>query len=130
MLTADHLPATAAELAEVIGLAALTALVECRGGTVLHVPQPHYLRDDHPLVLALGWNAARTLADHYQRERIDVPRCVEAVRAARDAEIHRLTEEGWSARQLALRYGLTERAIKYIRARVRDTAEPPQLTLV
>ncbi|WP_018169111.1 Mor transcription activator family protein [Thioalkalivibrio sp. ALMg9] len=125
----DCLPPQAAELADIIGLPALQALVDTAGGTTVHVPQPQYLRDDHRLVQALGWSAARQLAQHYQRERVVVPRCVDALRAARDEEVRALTEAGWSARHLALRYHLTERQIKNIRARSRHADPSAQQSL-
>ncbi len=49
-----------------------------------------------------------------------LPECVAAIdRHERNAAIVRLTAEGWSAHQLAARYGLTIRHIRRIRAAAR-----------
>jgi hypothetical protein len=111
------LPPRAAELAEVIGLAATLRLVEGWGGLRQYVPAPAHLHADHPLVRQLGREAARRLAEHYAREKIDVPRCLSALRAARDRRIVAEHEQGASGRELAMRYQLTERQIWTILAR-------------
>ncbi|MEX0732863.1 MAG: Mor transcription activator family protein [Aquisalimonadaceae bacterium] len=111
----EDLPARIAEIAEVVGMSAALELVQGWGGLRVYVPEQ--LQSDHPLARALGVSAARALAARYGREKIDVPRCVAAVRAARDECIRRDHAAGVSARQLAITYQLTERAIWKILAR-------------
>lgn len=124
-----HLPQSLAEVADVIGIAATLQLVEGWGGLRLYVPEAEHLSDEHPLVRWLGGERARQLCQVYAREKIDVARCTQAARAARDEAIYREhIEQGFSARSLAIQYGLTERQIWFILARHRDT-EPDNLDL-
>lgn len=106
------------EIAEVAGLQAALAVVERWGGIRLYVPEPDKLRDTHPMVEAVGADAAQAIAQRFQREEILVPRTPTLVRAARDRRIRAEhdPDAGVSASVLAQRWGLSLRMVRYILA--------------
>lgn len=105
----DYLPPSLRELVDVIGLTAAQKLVSEFGGLRLTVPVK--MPEDHPLAQLLGWDAARTLSHHYAHERLDVPKALSAIQAVRNLQMRKDHAAGVSARQLALREGLTERRV-------------------
>lgn len=108
----DYLPPQLREIAELIGLAAATELVSAYGGTRLYIPsQPG---PDHVFVRTFGAAAADRLARARGGTYIDVPRCVASVRAARDRAIVHDGMAGATQRELARRYGMTERNVRLI----------------
>ena len=106
---ADELPPMLADLATTIGTAATLKLLDRFGGTRLYVPGR--VGDEHPLVFAIGKEAADKLVAVYGRERIDVPRASEMWRASRDADIRDRYRAGETAAELARYYQVTERTI-------------------
>lgn len=123
----DLLPASFAEVAQVIGLRAALILVEHYGGTRLYIPQD--LLGGWTIIDLIGERAAQRLVARYRLDCIWVPRCVRAVRAARDAEIRARHAKGEKADALAREYGLTDRAVWYIVGRV-DSIDASQLPLI
>ncbi len=109
-MRANELPASLAEMAEIIGLEAVITLVELRGGITLCVPVR--AREDHWLVPHIGFDALQRLVDHYGGEEIEIPRCAAAVRAEMDAEILAKWRAGTSQSALARMYHITERAVR------------------
>lgn len=123
----DLLPASARELAEVIGLAATLTLIEHHGGTRLYVPKR--LTPDNDLIETIGASAAGDLVDTYAGDTIDVPRGLRAVRAALYRRIVADYTDGATAAELALRHAKTERWIYAIVARHRAEAAARQQDL-
>lgn len=117
----DYLPGCMAEIVEAIGMASALRLVEALGGVDIWVPEQDHLHHQHALVEIIGMEDARRLSLRYARERITLPRCVAAMRAARDAHIRQEYAGGISARRLALEHHLTERQVRNI---VRDDDTP------
>lgn len=114
----DHLPASALELVDVVGLDAALAIVEARGGVAFYVPVT--ARPDHWLAGIIGLPALEKLVAYYQGDEIEVPRCAAALRAAREQQIAAEYAAGDSNATLARRYGYTERGIRKLRRRVED----------
>lgn len=106
----DDLPATLQEVAELVGLPATIALVERWGGIRVFVPRADNLHEAHPLVQALGPEAARKLAEYFDGSELPVPRAAAALRRLRDETIRAARGEAPAAR-LAREHGLTERQI-------------------
>lgn len=123
-LAADYLPASLADVVDAIGLEATLCLVERLGGTRIYVPDG--MNPDHALVRLIGHQSAYALAKEMPGETLDLPRCVNAVRAARDAQIRAERAGGSTVRKLALKYGLTERQIYAILAAGEPEASPQQ----
>lgn len=115
-LNVDYLPPKAAELAALIGLAALIKLVEWRGGLRIYVPTPANMHADHPIAQVIGLDAAMILAGEYQGTPLEIPRCELAIRAAIHDEIRHL-RQFHTEDELALRYGMCGRSIRRICAR-------------
>lgn len=112
-IEARYLPGVLQEIAELIGLPGTLKLVEVYGGVRLYVPKR--MEQDHPLASLIGFDNAATLAATYGGElHFDIPRAVAATRAARDRRIRDDRATGRTHRELALRYGLTERQIRNI----------------
>jgi len=125
----DLLPPTAAQMVAVIGLEAVLALVEACGGARVYVPQPQALGVDHTLVRALGLDAAERLAAHYGGDAITVPRCLAALRGARNRAIRERHAGGARPPSLARRFGLTERQVYAILAAGEPTVDERQASL-
>lgn len=115
----EDLPAQAREIADLVGLGATTALVARYGGVRLYVPET--IPSDHVLAALIGMDAAARLAQRYGGDRLEVPRCADALRRVRNRALVR-EAQSMSQRELALKYGLTERAVRLI---WRDAGMPP-----
>ena len=124
----DDLPASARDLAGLIGLPATLRLVEGWGGTMrLYVPKA--MPQDHELARALGLDAARALSGVYGGDYVpSIPRCADALRQARDRALLRRRAEGASPATLAQEFGLTERHVWRLLAEIR-AAGPQQVRL-
>ncbi|MCH8500172.1 MAG: hypothetical protein LAT63_16995 [Marinobacter sp.] len=118
VLDTRYLPSTIAELVDVIGLTPVLQLVERVGGTRVWVPQS--VDDSHPLVTWIGREPAEALAAHICGGELSVPRCAEALRAARNSAICESRNQGMTVAQIALWAGLTERQVFSILASARE----------
>lgn len=124
----DDLPASARDLAGLIGLPATLRLVEKWGG-VMRLYVPRDIAADHELARVLGLDAARALSARYDGDYLpSVPRCADALRQARNRALLRRRAEGASPAILALEFGITERQIWNILASAR-AAGPQQVRL-
>ncbi|MFZ5744819.1 MAG: hypothetical protein ACOY7T_10135 [Pseudomonadota bacterium] len=101
------------EIIRVIGKEAAIALAEEFAGTRLYIPAN--VGDDHPITAAIGREAADKLCAHYSPTTI----CVPLLREAR-AVHHRC--KGLSHAKIAVRLGVTEKAIEriFLRRRQRE----------
>lgn len=122
----EELPGSLRELAPVIGLRGCTKLAEVYGGIgKLYIPAQ--MPPDHPLSSLLGWETARKLAEVYGGDYIlSIPRCVDALRRARDREIVRMRSQGMTPPALARGFALTERQIWIILAKAKEEARSRQ----
>lgn len=123
----EYLPESLRDIVDVIGLAATLELVEHFGGIALYVPSE--LTSEHRIVKALGAAAAAKLWEVYQADTLIIPRCNEALRRARNAEIIARNQAGATVAVLALEYALTQRAVWYILADA-DAPSSPQISLL
>lgn len=86
-LSLAHLPPSARELIDVIGLQATLKLVEARGGRVLPIPKGKRragVAQLDELAEIVGLDAAKRLSRRYGGAPLSIPLCTSAVRAARD----------------------------------------------
>ncbi|WP_286695001.1 Mor transcription activator family protein [Spongiibacter sp. UBA1325] len=126
-LASANLPSSLTDVVHAIGLNATLTLVEHLGGTRVYVPEQ--LPDSHLLARLLGHRAAHALAATFPGEALDLPRCTQALRHARDQLIRQARAGGASVRSLALKHGLTERQIYVILAAGEQEASPQQRLL-
>ena len=124
----DALPASARDLAGIVGLPAAIGLLERFGGvTALYVPKD--VTGGHILAQIMGEPAARKLSDVYGGDYVrNIPRCAGAMRAVRDRAVVRRKAEGAAPRDIAQEFGLTERWVWEILTRARQ-ARPGQFRL-
>ena len=123
-IVADNLPAAVAELVRVVGLPAAMAIVEERGGIRFYVPvQAHA---GHWLADLIGMEAFALLVDYAAGDEIEVPRCVDSLRAVKDRQIAQEAEAGDSQATLARRYRYTERGIRKVLRRVESADDDRQ----
>lgn len=73
MTAAAPLPGILAEIEEIAGRDAAVALAVALGGESVHVPRTANLSDNHPVVCAAGWAAARAIAERHAGECLYVP---------------------------------------------------------
>lgn len=116
----DYLPPKARDLAGKIGLSALLNLVNWRGACTIYVPTPEQLTPEHPLVLAIGMQAAMVLAREYNGGPLEVPRCDAGVRALLHEEICARREAGESESSVARDVSMWPRSVRRIRAAYRQ----------
>lgn len=107
-LSLAHLPRTARDLVDLIGLPATLRLIEARAGQVLAIPKCKRARGQARLVdLAdiVGMIAAKKIAQCYGGEYLTVPQCKRAIAAVRDghlqARFDELLKAGVGARRIA-----------------------------
>lgn len=111
-LDLDLLPPVLRELAAQLGVAPITRLVEAHGGTRIYVP--HAVDEEHRLVAVLGLAPARALCAALGGDYLDVPRCLRAAKHLRDQALIRDARAGMTQRELALKYGMTERNVRLL----------------
>ncbi|MEM7399292.1 MAG: Mor transcription activator family protein [Pseudomonadota bacterium] len=124
----ELLPNSLQEMINVIGLPNTWKIVEKFGGVRLWVPGK--FTPSNSLSPVIGHDAARALIERFHNEELSVPRCVEAIRAVRDAAICEAMANGETAASQARHYGLTERAIFKIKARQQAAFNEAQIALL
>lgn len=134
MTTATKLPGALADIAEIAGERAAQAIAVQRGGTEIYVP-PH-VGPDHWLVQLVGQEAADAICAHYRTVNADGVEVGMRHLAIPFAETHLLERarercrqellHGATARQAALRSGLSERSVYRAKARLRGARDPDQ----
>lgn len=109
-ISLDHLPRTARDLVDLIGLPATLTLIEARGGQVLTIPKRKRKQGEElfeQLVELVGPDAAAKICQRYGGEYLTIPSCKRAAHAVRDAELQArfdaLLAEGLGARAVANR---------------------------
>lgn len=109
-LSLAHLPRTARDLVDLIGLPATLRLVEEYGGQVFQVPKGRRVRGNkllHELGEVIGADAAKKLSATHGGNYFSVPLCQRAIVAARDAQLQArfdaLDKAGHSSRAIANR---------------------------
>ena len=112
----DYLPSSAQDLVELIGLDAALELIKARGGTQVRLPKT--ATPEHYLTGIIGYEALETLCTVYGGDTLEPPRCVNALRALRDAAILRDHREGQTIAALALKNQMTERGITKVLRRI------------
>lgn len=107
-LSLAHLPRTARDLVDLIGLPATLALIEARGGQVLTIPKRKRKAGEdlfEELADLVGAGAAEKICRRYGGEYLTIPSCRRAAHAVRDAELQArfdvLLIEGMGARAVA-----------------------------
>lgn len=120
---AAALPASLADIIDAIGIAATLKLVEAFGGIRIYVPSEDTLHEGHPLVRAIGMEAAVKLARLYPSEFIEPPRATAYMREIRNAAVREGMENA-SAAELARRFQTTRRNIFRIMAAGPELEDP------
>ena len=135
-LSLAHLPRTARDLVDLIGLPATLALIDARAGQVITVPKGKRKKGAaliDGLAELVGAEAAQKSVGRYAGEYLTVPSCKRAMLAVRDAELQArydaLLKEGRGARaianQLAADYRLDVSTVWRVAKRAAaDTANP------
>ncbi|MFK5947801.1 MAG: Mor transcription activator family protein [Methylococcales bacterium] len=72
-------------MATIIGLQNTLAIIAIKGGDTLYVPSQY--KPDHWLQEVLTDDAYRKLCFHYANEKLEMPRCVEALSQLKSFEI-------------------------------------------
>lgn len=109
-LSLAHLPRTARDLVDLIGLPATLILIEARGGQVITVPKRKRKAGEElfeDLADLVGAAAAGKIVGRYGGEYLTIPSCKRAAHAVRDAELQArfdaLLAEGLGSRAVANR---------------------------
>lgn len=113
----------AEDLKELLGQEAAEALMQKRGGVDIFVPQK--ITAEHALAKLLGVAAAARLCNAYAQTYITVPNGRK--QKPKNGAARELLAKGVPARDVALELGLTERYVRDILARARETPEQASL---
>lgn len=100
-------------LTRLIGQEATMRLIEVYGGTAVYIPRASRCSETHELAQVIGLENLLAISRFYDRTMLSVPRGLELSRDIRNAEIRKLASE-YNQRDLARRFGLTERQIRTI----------------
>jgi hypothetical protein len=101
------LPVALQEMADVLGLRVVIALVEHFPGIELRIP--HKLKDDHKLMV-LGRDNAVALCEYCPEDTIHVPMSLDRKRLTR--EIENLSQQGLKRWQIAGKLGISQRHVR------------------
>lgn len=135
-LSLAHLPRTARDLVDLIGLVATLRLIEAAAGQVLTIPKGKREKGKvllENLAAIVGDEAAAKIVARYGGEYLTIPSCKRAGYAVRDAELQArfdaLLKEGLGARaianQLAAEFRIDVSTVWRISKRAAaDTANP------
>ncbi len=109
------LPYVVQDIANIIGLELTLRIVRAYAGTWVWVPER--FKPDWALVPLIGHAAAVKLVEKYHGEKLDMPKCEEALRLMRNRLI---VESAKTQAELAREYNLTERQIRNIQLGATD----------
>ncbi len=109
-IEACHLPESLRELAELMGIGPVLALVGQYGGRD-HLQVPRHAKPDHKLTKLIGQEAADKLCEYWGGDRLYIPKADVAMRCIRDQDIVRRYDEGERVNDLAAEYGITARRV-------------------
>ena len=115
---AEDLPDSLQEVCEVIGFKATLALVDQWGGKQLTIPAKITLV--HPIVEAIGIDAAIKLSWAYPGIRLSVPACKSMERAAKLRALAVARRSGHTIEDLADMFGWTRRWVEMSLKELRD----------
>ena len=116
------LPESLREIAELVGVDGAMALARRWGGRRLYVPT--VMPDiTHPIADVLGLDKAHALAACFGGQRLLIPQAAAFQRLQRDQEIERQHADGVPVSEIAERFGVSERQVFAILARVRGSGE-------
>ena len=128
-----ELPASVAEIADVIGRDAALRLVGALppAGSrswrrVVYVPKR--LKPGHPLIDMVGLEAAQALARHFAGAVVQPGACADMIRAWNTRHLRRLAAEGWPADELAEAFGLSARQVRNLAPDVVARRSRPRAT--
>jgi|GEM_PF-3151422 len=108
-----HWPGILADIADAAGPMAAYRVAEAKGGVPAYFPRPEMLTDDHWLVVACGWEAARHIARRCGGGKFDIPLGpLSGNRAAVARAIRMAVAEGASRRETARRVGVALRTVQ------------------
>ncbi len=103
------------EIVRLIGEQAALHLVEAFSGTRIYLPHPSRVNPDGPVARALGLEAAIRLSSEWPQCEIEIPKSDKLLRRERDRRI-KAEPATMLIRDIARKYGLTERQVYRIRA--------------
>lgn len=105
-------PAWSIEAAKLIGHEAVATIMQHHGGTRIYIPHRPTWR--FPLLLLIGTEAVQSLCKVYGGLNIDVPKGEIAQITTRNRMIADDRQSGMSTADIARKYRLTERGVRYI----------------
>ena len=125
----ENYPDAVLELVPIIGLPKTLALVENFGG-ISNLYIPKQMTPDHPIAKAIGYDAAAALSERYHGDVLKhVPLCRDGLRALRDVEILSRRQAGELPKDICRDYGMTERGIWKVLARMATRADNHQIDM-
>lgn len=101
------------EIGAVIGTTAALRLLAIFGGTKLYVPET--MREDHPIALGIGLEAAKRLSAIFAREGLNLPDGEDFHRLQRVRRVAGLLRAGTSERDIAMFVGVSARQVRNYR---------------
>lgn len=123
------LPESARQLAVVIGMPAVIALVQARGGRTVEMPRKPAGAWFDGLCADIGEDAARALIAWAPGVRLTIPNCKAAISKARQRAIA-AADTGKSANEIAAAFGVHERTVRKIRQMPARELRRPEKSVV
>ncbi len=116
-------PPLISDLTDACGIVPARALAKLLGGTRLKVPRK--ARAAHPIAQVCGLEVLEWLVERHGGCAIDIPLSRPHPISQVGPVVARMTAEGASARDIARRFGVTERTVREWRQRMRDGGGAP-----
>ena len=121
-----YLPETISWMPDIIGGDNAVKVALLYAGRYLRFPAASKLHDSHPLVIAIGMDAANTLVKHCHGEAIEFGACAELKRKLRDMEIVRKYMEGMYINVIAHEMGVSRRTVGLVLKKAKAKREEDQ----
>lgn len=93
------------------GMALMSSVATSNKGT-MYVPATP--KETHKLVKIIGLAATESLATIYGGQNVTVPKCSSILQSARNDEICRLVAIGTPQKEIARRFGMTDRNVRHV----------------
>ena len=118
-----NLPGVLSEVQRLCGDAIAVRFAAAFGDSRLHIPRPGRMKDDHPLVLALGRRAARVIASQLGGQDYQVPTGRHSIN---HHQVRLMRLAGWRHRAIARVLGIREETVKSLTEDVQPASAEAQ----
>lgn len=119
-------PASAIEVAEVIGVMTALRLIEAFRGAELYIP--HRMTEDHHIALIIGFSAASRLSQWRPGDKLDISTLPVGIQKKR-AIMQAIAQGDGTTDEIARRFQVTNRWVRYCKSCLSGKDDPRQIEM-